>query len=213
MVSVSPVDVSLSKPRALVYRPNRSASRARRIIDVVVAVLLLAVALPIIGIACALTWCEDDSPVLFRQRRAGRFERTFTIYKIRTMRKSMCADRRSPTSTADPRITVVGRILRKTSIDELPQLFNVLRGDMTLIGPRPEMPLVVSGYERWQHLRHLVTPGITCIWQATCRSRVPLDSPHATALDIDYIRRKSPALDGLLLLHTLFSVVLQRGAY
>jgi lipopolysaccharide/colanic/teichoic acid biosynthesis glycosyltransferase len=198
---------------ALIYRPNLTASRVRRLIDIAVAGLLLVLALPIIALACLFTFLEDGGPVLFRQRRAGRFERAFTIYKVRTMRKNQCVDSRSPTSAADPRITTVGRFLRKTSIDELPQLFNVLRGDMSLIGPRPEMPLIVSNYQHWQHLRHLINPGITCIWQTTCRSQIPLDDPKATALDIDYIRRASPALDGALLLRTVFSVVLQRGAY
>jgi lipopolysaccharide/colanic/teichoic acid biosynthesis glycosyltransferase len=198
---------------ALVYRPNLTAARVRRLIDVCVAAILLVFALPIIAIACLLTWLEDGGPVLFSQRRAGRFERTFTIYKVRTMRKADCQDRRSPTDGSDPRVTYVGRFLRKASIDELPQLFNVLRGDMSLIGPRPEMPLVIGDYQRWQHLRHLVRPGITCIWQATCRSQIPLEHPEATALDIDYIRRASPALDGALLVRTFLSVVFQRGAY
>jgi lipopolysaccharide/colanic/teichoic acid biosynthesis glycosyltransferase len=198
---------------ALIYRPNLVASRARRAVDIVAAALLLAIALPIIAIAGLFTWLEDRGPVFFTQRRAGRFERMFTIYKLRTMRVKECGDRRSPTSGQDPRITAVGRILRKLSIDELPQLFNVLRGDMSLIGPRPEMALIIKDYQRWQHLRHLVNPGITCIWQATCRSRIPLDHPEATELDIDYIRRASPLFDSQLLLRTFFSVVLQRGAY
>jgi lipopolysaccharide/colanic/teichoic acid biosynthesis glycosyltransferase len=197
---------------ALIYRPRRVAYRWRRLVDVLLGGILLALALPVIAAACGLIWLEDGGPVFFRQRRAGRFERTFTIYKMRTMRKNRCEDHRSPTSGTDPRITTVGRFLRKTSIDELPQLFNVVRGDMSLIGPRPEMPLIVKQYARWQHLRHLVTPGITCIWQATCRSRIPLDDPQATVMDIDYIRRASPGLDGALLVRTLLSVVLQRGA-
>ena len=198
---------------AFIYRPNLSAYRVRRMVDIAAALLLLLFALPIIAIACLFTWLEDGGPVMFKQRRAGRFERTFTIYKLRTMRLSDCRDRRAPTSGTDPRVTTVGRFLRKASIDELPQLFNVLRGDMSLIGPRPEMPLVINDYQRWQHLRHLITPGITCIWQATCRKQIPLEDPAATALDIDSIRRASPALDGALLLQTFFSVVLQRGAY
>jgi lipopolysaccharide/colanic/teichoic acid biosynthesis glycosyltransferase len=198
---------------ALIYRPNLVASRARRLVDFVAAAILLTLVLPIIAIACLLTWLEDRGPVFFTQRRAGRFERAFTIYKLRTMRKELCQDRRSPTNGHDPRITTVGRVLRKLSIDELPQLFNVLRGDMSLIGPRPEMPLIIKDYQRWQHLRHLVNPGITCIWQATCRSRIPLDHPEATELDIDYIRRASPLFDGQLLVRTFFSVVMQRGAY
>jgi lipopolysaccharide/colanic/teichoic acid biosynthesis glycosyltransferase len=198
---------------ALIYRPNLVASRARRLVDIAAAAVLLLLVLPIIAVAGLCAWLEDRGPVFFTQRRAGRFERMFTIYKLRTMRVKECGDRRSPTSGQDPRITAVGRILRKLSIDELPQLFNVLRGDMSLIGPRPEMALIIKDYQRWQHLRHLVNPGITCIWQATCRSRIPLDHPEATELDIDYIRRASPLFDSQLLLRTFFSVVLQRGAY
>lgn len=198
---------------ALIYRPNPAAYRVRRAVDIVLALGLLSVAAPVMAAASLAILLEDGGPVVFKQRRAGRFERTFTIYKLRTMRKADCADRQSPTNGGDPRITLVGRFLRKASIDELPQLFNVVRGDMSLIGPRPEMPLIIGRYEHWQHLRHLVTPGITCIWQATCRSRIPLDHPEATRLDIDYIRRASPALDGSLLVRTFLSVVLQRGAY
>jgi lipopolysaccharide/colanic/teichoic acid biosynthesis glycosyltransferase len=206
------VFVAAAEP-ALIYRPNFMGWRLRRFVDVLAAAILLVVTAPVVLLACLAILIEDGAPVFFTQRRAGRFERTFTIYKLRTMRKEFCIDRPSPTHGADRRITVAGRFLRKTSIDELPQLFNVLRGDMTIIGPRPEMPVVIAGYERWQHLRHLVTPGITCIWQATCRSRIPLNHPDATALDIEYIKRASPTLDGALLLRTFLSVVLQRGAY
>jgi len=198
---------------ALIYRPSPTRYRIRRTVDIVAALLLLVLTAPIVMIGCIAILIEDGAPVFFTQRRAGRFERTFTIYKLRTMRKDLCGDRPSPMHGSDGRITRAGRFLRKASIDELPQLFNVLRGDMTIVGPRPEMPIIIRDYERWQHLRHLVTPGITCIWQATCRSRIPLNHPDATALDIDYIKRASPALDGALLVRTFLSVVLQRGAY
>jgi lipopolysaccharide/colanic/teichoic acid biosynthesis glycosyltransferase len=196
-----------------VYRERPFRRRLRRIADIALASALLVLSAPFLLLGVIAVYAEDGPPVLFKQRRAGRFERTFTIYKLRTMRKERCGDHESPSSSSDDRITRVGRFLRKTSIDELPQLFNVLRGDMSLIGPRPEMPLIINErYERWQHLRHLVQPGITGIWQATCRSTVPLDRPKATALDVDYIKRASPALDGELLLKTLLSVVLLKGA-
>lgn len=197
----------------LVYRENRSLRRMRRAVDVTVAVCALIVAAPVIAAACAAIFLEDGGPVFFLQRRAGRFERMFTIYKLRTMRLDACEDRPSPTAGTDARITATGRILRKTSIDELPQLFNVLRGDMSLIGPRPEMPMMVGRYESWQHLRHLISPGITCIWQTTCRSTVPLHRPQATALDLAYIERASPLLDASLLARTVLSLVLPKGAY
>jgi lipopolysaccharide/colanic/teichoic acid biosynthesis glycosyltransferase len=208
----SPDATPSSGEMGLIYRPNLGAYRVRRLVDVSLALMLMVIAVPIVAIACLTILLEDGRPLFFRQRRAGRFERVFTIYKLRTMRKDLCHDAQSPTHGRDPRITSVGRFLRKASIDELPQLLNVLLGDMTIIGPRPEMPIIIGKYERWQHLRHLITPGITCIWQATCRSRIPLNHPEATALDIDYIRRASPALDGSLLVRTFLSVVLQRGA-
>jgi lipopolysaccharide/colanic/teichoic acid biosynthesis glycosyltransferase len=206
------VFVAAAEP-ALIYRPNFMGWRLRRLVDILAAAILLVATAPVVLLACLAILIEDGAPVFFTQRRAGRFERTFTIYKLRTMRKELCEDRASPTHGLDRRITAAGRFLRKTSIDELPQFFNVLRGDMTIIGPRPEMPVIIAGYERWQHLRHLVTPGLTCIWQTTCRSRIPLNHPEATALDIEYIKRASPTLDGALLIRTFLSVVLQRGAY
>jgi lipopolysaccharide/colanic/teichoic acid biosynthesis glycosyltransferase len=197
----------------LIYRENVTVRRIRRVIDITLASLLILLALPFVLAACIAILCEDGRPIFFRQRRAGRFERVFTIYKLRTMSRQMCGDAPSPTQSGDRRITKVGRFLRKTSVDELPQLFNVLRGDMSLVGPRPEMPIIIDRYERWQHLRHLVFPGITCIWQTECRSTVPLNRPEATALDLDYIRRASLSLDASLLVRTVASVVFPKGAY
>jgi lipopolysaccharide/colanic/teichoic acid biosynthesis glycosyltransferase len=203
---------SMRRP-ILIYRENRFMRRLRRVVDCTIAATGLVVAAPVIAAACVAIVLEDGAPVLFVQQRAGRFERMFDIYKLRTMRTALCGDSPSPVDGTDPRLTAVGRFLRKTSIDELPQLFNVLRGDMSIVGPRPEMKVILPRYESWQHLRHLVPPGITCIWQATCRSTIPLDQPAATELDIEYIRRASPLLDGRLLLRTLVSVVFQKGAY
>jgi lipopolysaccharide/colanic/teichoic acid biosynthesis glycosyltransferase len=169
--------------------------------------------LRILAIACAAILIEDGGPVLFTQQRAGRFERLFTIYKLRTMCLKDCIDGPTPSNSSDPRITRVGRILRKTSIDELPQLVNVILGNMSLVGPRPEMPLMIERYEHWQHMRHLVTPGLTCIWQTSSRSQIPLHRPEATALDLDYIRNASPKLDGALIAQTIVSVLRFKGAY
>ncbi|MBV9103314.1 MAG: sugar transferase [Candidatus Eremiobacteraeota bacterium] len=197
----------------LIYREKRLARRIRRAVDVTIALLLLLAVAPVILVACAAILVEDGPPVFFRQRRAGRFERTFVIYKLRTMKRAACGDEMSPATVDDRRITPVGRLLRRTSIDELPQLFNVLRGEMSLIGPRPEMQSLVQRYEPWQHLRHLIAPGITCIWQTTCRSTVPLHRPEATALDLEYIERASPLFDVALLARTITSVLSQRGAF
>jgi lipopolysaccharide/colanic/teichoic acid biosynthesis glycosyltransferase len=197
----------------LTYKHDRGGRRARRIIDSVIASAALVVAAPVLAIAALAILMEDGAPLFFRQQRAGRFERLFTIYKLRTMRHDDCVDRTSPSDSSDPRVTRVGRILRKTSIDELPQLINVIRGEMTLVGPRPEMPLMIERYEHWQHLRHLVTPGLTCIWQTTSRSEIPLHQPEATALDLDYIRNASPKLDGALIAQTIVSLLRFKGAY
>jgi lipopolysaccharide/colanic/teichoic acid biosynthesis glycosyltransferase len=198
---------------SLTYKYVHARRRARRLFDASAAGIALLLALPILAIACAAILIEDGGPVLFTQQRAGRFERLFTIYKLRTMRLKDCIDGPTPSKSSDPRITRVGRILRKTSIDELPQLVNVILGNMSLVGPRPEMPLMIARYEHWQHMRHLVTPGMTCIWQTTSRSQIPLHRPEATALDLDYIRNASPKLDGALIAQTIVSVLRFKGAY
>jgi lipopolysaccharide/colanic/teichoic acid biosynthesis glycosyltransferase len=197
----------------LTYRHKHSSRRLRRVFDSGLAGTILLLAAPILLIAMLGIYLEDRGPVFFKQRRAGRFERLFVMYKLRTMRIADCVDRPTPKNGSDPRVTRIGRFLRKTSIDELPQLVNVIRGEMTLVGPRPEMPIMIEGYERWQHMRHLVTPGLTCIWQTTSRSEIPLHQPEATVLDLDYIRSASPRLDGRLLVQTIMSVVRPKGAY
>jgi lipopolysaccharide/colanic/teichoic acid biosynthesis glycosyltransferase len=203
----------VNSPGHLIYRYDHRRRRARRIVDAVLATLLLVMVAPLLAVAALAILIEDGAPITFMQKRVGRFERLFTIYKLRTMWHADCVDRQKTTNASDPRITRVGRVLRKTSIDELPQLINVIRGEMSLVGPRPEMPFMTKRYERWQHMRHLVNPGLTCIWQITCRAEVPLHEPAATALDLDYIRNASPALDGALLAQTVVSVLRPKGAF
>jgi lipopolysaccharide/colanic/teichoic acid biosynthesis glycosyltransferase len=200
-------------PPYLVYRKSLAGSLARRFVDGAIASVLLVLVSPILAVAMLAIVADDGGPIFYAQRRAGRFERLFTMWKLRTMRMEDCVDRSSPTSSGDPRITRVGRVLRRLSIDELPQLVNVIRGDMALVGPRPEMPFIVKRYENWQHLRHLVRPGLTCFWQVRLRSTVPLDRPEATALDIEYIRSASPRLDGILLARTVLALIRPKGAY
>lgn len=210
---MTPAPSSALTPNSFVYRDHPSRRAVRRTFDVALAGLSMPIVGPVLALACAAIALEDGPPFVFRQRRVGRFERTFTMFKLRTMRQDRCGDELKPASGSDPRVTRVGAVLRKLSIDELPQLFNVLRGDMTLVGPRPEMPFVVRRYERWQNLRHLVTPGLTCLWQTTCRSTVPLHLPEATALDLTYIRNQNVALDLRLLGATFRSVLGTKGAY
>jgi len=196
-----------------VFRERRTYRRVRRLVHAALAAVALVAAAPVLiaaGIAIAL---DDGFPLLFRQQRVGRFGRIFTMYKLRTMKRSACCDALSPSATRDPRVTRIGEWLRRTSIDELPQLINVLRGDMALVGPRPEMPMVVRTYQPWQHLRHLAEPGITCIWQTACRSTIPLARPEATQMDLEYIRRASALTDSVLLARTIAVVISMRGAY
>jgi lipopolysaccharide/colanic/teichoic acid biosynthesis glycosyltransferase len=189
------------------------AARARRLFDAAAGAGALALFSPLMTVAVLAILLEDGRPVFFAQRRAGQYERLFTMWKLRTMQLADCEDRPSPTSASDPRVTRVGRVLRRLSIDELPQLFNVVRGDMSLVGPRPEMPFIVARYESWQHLRHLVRPGITCFWQVRLRSTVPLERPEATALDVEYVQRASPRIDCMLLFQTVLAVIRRKGAY
>jgi len=197
----------------IAYRENLAYSRRKRVLDVVIGACALLAALPVLVVAAIAIHLEDGGAILFRQRRVGRFGRVFTIYKLRTMSSANCVDALSPTSGGDARVTRVGAVLRKTSIDELPQLFNVLRGDMSVVGPRPEMPFIVKRYEPWQHLRHLAKPGITGLWQTTCRSRVPLHHPEATQIDLEYVRTASTGTDSRIVLRTFRALLHADGAY
>ena len=204
------LETDVAAPKIFVYVQTRT-DRYRRTLDLIGAIVLGAIALPILLLACIAIFFEDGKPLVFRQTRVGRFGRLFTIYKLRTMKKTVCGDAYKP-SADDSGVTRVGAILRKSSVDELPQLFNVLRGEMSIVGPRPEMPFIVRRYEKWQHLRLLVNPGLTCIWQTQCRSTVPLDHPRATTMDLEYIERASPAVDAELILRTFGAVFSARGA-
>ena len=197
----------------IAFRENTSYRRTQRLLDLALATLALALSVPVLFIAAVAIWLENRGPIFFCQRRVGRCGRFFILYKLRTMRSDMCGDALKPQSGRDPRITRVGGLLRKTSIDELPQLFNVLRGDMAIVGPRPEQPFLVQRYEKWQHLRHLIKPGITGLWQVTCRSTIPLHEPEATHVDLEYIRTASLATDGRIVIRTVGALLFPQGAF
>jgi lipopolysaccharide/colanic/teichoic acid biosynthesis glycosyltransferase len=197
----------------IAYRENLAYRKRKRALDLVIGACALLAALPILVVAAIAIRIEDGGAIFFRQRRVGRFGRVFTIYKLRTMTSADCVDALSPTSGGDARVTRVGAILRKTSIDELPQLINVLRGEMSVVGPRPEMPFIVKRYEPWQHLRHLATPGITGLWQTTVRSRIPLHRPEATQIDLEYVRTASTGTDSRIVLRTFRALLRADGAY
>ena len=197
----------------IAYRQSHAYQAARRAFDITIASIALAVSSPILLLVAAAIVVEDGFPVFFVQTRIGRFGRPFKMIKLRSMYKSTCGNSYKPGDSRDPRITRVGRILRKLSIDELPQFLNVLRGEMSVVGPRPEMPFIVERYQPWQHCRSLVPPGVTGLWQTTVRSTVPLDWPEATMIDLEYVRQASPLFDLSLVARTIATVLFPRGAF
>jgi lipopolysaccharide/colanic/teichoic acid biosynthesis glycosyltransferase len=194
---------------------------AKRLMDVVGALLLLLVTSPILLVAGLLIRLEGPGPVFFIQRRSGRLGREFWMFKLRTMvpDAERLQDRlaESPDSGSflkldeDPRITRVGRFLRRYSIDEIPQFWNVLKGDMSLVGPRPLLPCDVRTFPRDRRARRFdVPPGMTGLWQVSGRSETSDD--ERVALDLDYVESWSLGLDLTILARTPMAVVTGRGA-
>jgi exopolysaccharide biosynthesis polyprenyl glycosylphosphotransferase len=195
---------------------------AKRVFDLVGGVLALVVALPFMAVAGAAIWIDDGRPIFFRQQRVGENGRLFGMLKFRTMVKNAdelrhLVEQRDDKGNLihkakdDPRITRVGRWLRRVSLDELPQLLNVLKGEMSLVGPRPEMPHLVEQYEPWQRQRWAVPPGITGWWQVTGRSDKVMHL-H-TEDDLYYLQNYSIWLDLRIIMRTLWVVLLGRGAF
>jgi lipopolysaccharide/colanic/teichoic acid biosynthesis glycosyltransferase len=178
---------------------------AKRAVDVAVASLLLVLAAPLLLLAFLFVWLDSPGPVLFRQKRIGRNRAPFLMWKIRSMYASARRYAPSPSSDSDPRITRIGRILRRASIDELPQLINVLRGEMSLVGPRPEMPFIVENYSPRELGRLAVKPGITGLWQISPARGWPIH--ENVEYDLHYIRHRNLVLDGAILLRTIAVVI------
>lgn len=154
---------------------------------------------------------DSPGPVFFTQERVGLTGRRFRMYKYRTMRTDSEPYSRAPAAEDDPRVTSFGRWLRRTSLDELPQLINVLKGEMSMVGPRPEMPFIVDGYEPWQRRRLDVKPGVTGLWQVIGRKNLPL---HLNMqYDFYYIKNQSFLLDVEILLKTIPAVLHGKGAF
>jgi lipopolysaccharide/colanic/teichoic acid biosynthesis glycosyltransferase len=174
---------------------------AHRVLDVALTAVLLPVALPLSALVAGLVRLTLGAPVLFRHTRTGLHGGLFTLYKFRTMRATAGDD--------ESRLTAVGRALRGLSLDELPQLWNVLRGDMSLVGPRPLLPQYLSRYTPEQARRHEVRPGITGLAQV--RGRNALSWPEKFALDVEYVDHRSLALDATILLQTIVAVVTRAG--
>jgi lipopolysaccharide/colanic/teichoic acid biosynthesis glycosyltransferase len=201
---------------------NREAAylAAKRLLDVAGALALLVLLAPLmLGVLIALAITTRGRP-LFVQERLGYRGKRFRMAKFRTMRLDadqvqhlVKNEKDGPIfkNRRDPRVTRLGRILRMTSIDELPQLFNVLKGEMSLVGPRPPVPGEVLQYKSWQRRRLAVRPGLTCLWQVSGRSEVGFED--WVRMDLWYLRNQSLATDLRLLLATPWTVLTGKGAY
>jgi lipopolysaccharide/colanic/teichoic acid biosynthesis glycosyltransferase len=223
---------------SLLWRKHRTENSllfydvSKRLIDLILGSMLLLAFLPLMLLIALLIKTTSRGPVLYRQTRIGRFGREFTFYKFRTMyhncdekmhrdyvlrliknraEKKVSNNRSYFKLVDDPRITPLGRILRKTSLDELPQLFNVLKGDMSLVGPRPPIPYEVEQYDVWQLRRVLdVKPGLTGLWQVSGRASTTFD--EQVRLDLRYVANHSLWMDILILLRTFKAVCNMEGA-
>ena len=194
----------------------------KRAIDLTASLIGLIVLSPLLLIVSLLIYIEYPGPVIFAQARSGLNNKTFTMYKFRSMvpnAAQLHKDLRPYNELDgpvfkmknDPRITRIGRFIRKTSIDELPQLFNVLKGDMSLVGPRPLAVYESDLCNEYQLQRLLVKPGITCFWQISGRNDINFD--RWIEMDLEYIRSASIRLDMVILIRTLKAVLLGKGAY
>lgn len=195
----------------------------KRVLDVLLSGLALICLLPLLVLIALSVRLTSPGPVFFVQIRVGRFGRHFRFYKFRSMymdaeqRKNELLKRNESAGGVifkmknDPRITPVGRILRKTSMDELPQLFNVLLGDMSLVGPRPPLPREVMEYSLEDRKRLNVIPGLTCLWQISGRSDIPF--ARQVELDKEYIHSHGIRKDLVILLKTVPAILTGRGAY
>lgn len=196
---------------------------AKRWMDIAVSGLMLILLSPLFGMVALLIRQESPGPVFFSQNRVGRWGKLFKMYKFRSMvvNAEKLQDRLKEQNESaagvifkmkkDPRITKTGAFIRKTSIDELPQLWNVLKGDMSLVGPRPAIPGEVDEYTLDDRRRLDAVPGITCIWQVSGRSNI--DFKGQVRLDVQYIESRSFWFDIVLLLKTIPAVLFGKGAY
>lgn len=195
--------------------------KIKRILDVCLSLLALVALSPLLLVVAACIYLEDGGPAIYNQTRIGKDGQAFKLYKFR----SMCVDadeklkdlqelntRDGPAFKIkdDPRVTRVGKFIRKTCIDELPQLINIIKGDMSIVGPRPALPNEVEQYNSYQKQRLLVIPGLTCYWQIQKGEETTFD--EWVEMDLKYIRERSILLDIRLILLTFKVILLGKGA-
>lgn len=203
--------------------PSAAYFTAKRAFDVIVSASLLILLSPLFMILAVIIKLTDGGPVFFRQKRVGEHGIAFDFIKFRSMvmnaealKSELLKQNKHSNSITfkmcrDPRVTWIGRVLRKTSLDELPQLWNVLKGEMTLVGPRPAVIAEVLKYNAVERRRLACTPGLTCIWQVS--GRADLDFQQQVALDLRYIRERGVWLDIKLMAMTIPAVLSGKGAY
>ena len=207
----------MAEPSVVRYR---RAGGIKRAMDLGITLAVMPLLLPVLGIVALAVRLDSPGPILFRQQRTGRHGVRFGMFKFRTMVEN-AEDLKASLAHLnilpppdfkiidDPRITRVGKVLRATSLDELPQIFNVLRGEMSLVGPRPTS-FAASTYELWHAERLEVVPGITGLWQVYGRNESTFD--ERLRLDVEYIQNQSPWLDLKIMFWTVGSIVRRSGA-
>ena len=195
---------------------------AKRVFDVVVGIVALVLLIPIFPAIALMIKLDTRGPIFFKQDRIGRNGKAFKFYKFRSMlhgadeQKKALAHQNEQEGPifkirSDPRVTTVGRFLRRSSLDEIPQILNVIKGDMSVVGPRPPLPSEVAGYQPWHRRRLEVKPGITCLWQISGRSHIGFN--EWMRLDMEYLKTRSFRADLLIFLKTIPAVIARKGAY
>lgn len=204
---------NIAKREEVLLNDSKVYLLLKRAIDIIGSFLGIVITLPIMLVVAILIKLEDPKgPILFSQERNGVYPKTFRMYKFRSMyvdaeerlQELMHLNEQSGPAFKiknDPRITKVGKFIRKTSLDELPQLINILKGDMSIVGPRPAIPREVALYNEYQRQRLLIKPGLTCIWQVSGRNHIGFDD--WVELDLEYIKTRNLWLDIKLILKTI----------
>lgn len=183
----------------------------KRLIDIALSLAALIIFAPIWLLIIILIRLDSKGPAIFCHERVGKNGKIFKLYKFRTMHQGVKDQEFAPESSQDPRITKIGSFLRKTSLDEVPQFWNVIKGEMSLVGPRPEMSFIVQHYTQLQKCRLLVKPGLTGLWQIYGRKDLPLQ--ENIEFDFYYILNRSLLMDLMILFKTITVVIKGTGAY
>lgn len=222
-MTVIPASNSIKENDYLIINNEKKYLISKRVLDIVLSLLGLMLLSPILLIIAALIKLENiKAPIFFKQVRVGENKKEFNIYKFRSMvidAEDLLESVKDKNEVAgamfkmknDPRITYVGKFIRKTSIDELPQLYNVIRGEMSLVGPRPPLPLEVKEYNKEEQNRLLVKPGCTGLWQVSGRSNVGFK--EMVQMDFEYMKRRNLLFDIKLIIKTVFVMLFSKDAY